>query len=118
MRFSRLAGAAAFVWAGAAQAATPMVVTYATWMRAGPSPWAKEIEELDAGWPVSVLGCSEGWCNVTSGRASGYVAAALLAAGGNAPTQPVPGAACLPGTHQTPERAILLKICPAEARSP
>lgn len=118
MRFSRLATALLLGWAGVAQAATPMVVTYPTWLRAGPSPWAKELDEVPGGWPVSVVACSDGWCRVESEGAAGYLPETLLAAGRNMPTEPVPGAECLPATHQTPERAIPLKICPAQVRSP
>ena len=118
MRFCMLAGAVVLGWVGAAQAATPMVVTYPTWLRAGPSPWAKELDELEGGWPVSVFSCSDGWCNVASDGATGYLPEALLATGRDTPTEPKPGAECLPATHQTPERAIPLKICPAQVRSP
>lgn len=122
MSLWRLIGVVFAMWAGAAQAAAPpvgmpMVTTFATWMRVGPSPWAKEIDEIPAGWPVTVLTCADGWCSVVNDGASGYVAQTMLAAGRDTPTEPVPGAACFPGTHQTPERAIPLKICPAEVRT-
>ncbi len=97
-----------------AVAATPMVVTYATWLRSAPSEASQVIDELPGGWRVDVLGCDGGWCRVLSDQAPGYVQQALLAAGSDKPLAPKPGAACISGTHQTPERAIPLKICPAE----
>ena len=97
-----------------AAASTPMVVTFATWLRSAPSEASQVIDELPGGWRVNVLGCEAGWCRVLSDEAPGYVQQALLAAGPDKPLQPKPGAACITGTHQTFERAIPLKICPAE----
>ena len=98
-----------------AWASTPMVVTWSTWMHAGPDKEAKVINELQAGQPVTSLGCTNGWCQIVAVYAVGYVPERLLAANAPPPPVPVPGAPCFPAERFTHEGPLKLRICPAKA---
>ena len=92
--------------------AAPMVVAWATWLHSGAGVETPVLNELPSGFVVDVVGCEGGWCRVVSGRAMGFVEQRLLAASRTAPLLPAEGE-CFPATHVTPERAIAMRICPA-----
>ena len=106
---------AAPAWVGQAWADTPMVVTWSTWLRAGPDKEAKVLNELQAGQTVMSLGCAGGWCQIVEVYAVGYVPERLLAANAPPPPVPVPGAPCFAGERFTHEGPLKLRICPAKA---
>ncbi|MDO9525852.1 MAG: DUF1236 domain-containing protein [Gemmobacter sp.] len=68
-------GAAFLIAASAAHAATPAVTTDPLNLRAGPGPGYAVSSVLDAGAPVSVLGCIDNtnWCRVDASGSVGYV---------------------------------------------
>ncbi len=90
-------------------AATPMVVSWTTWLRTGPGERARVIDEVPAGWPVEVAGCVEGWCRVTSGQASGYMRRDMLADA----LRPMPRGSgdCVRAEHFIPEKPLPLRLC-------
>ncbi len=77
MRWTMLATLVAF--AGAAHAA-PGVVIQGVNLRAGPDVGYPAIEPLDAGTPVEIYGCLDGWtwCDVAVSNARGWAAGPTL----------------------------------------
>ena len=106
-----VAGSAVLAGVTPAVAATPMVVSWTTWLQAGPGAQTRIIDEIPGGWRVDVISCADGWCRVVSDRAEGYMREALLAPGPAVVPTPVPGGPCFPGEHQTPEQALPLRFC-------
>lgn len=60
-------------------AAADIAAPWTTYLRAGPGPQFIALDEIPRGAPVTVHRCAAGWCNVTFGRAEGYMAQAGLA---------------------------------------
>jgi uncharacterized protein YgiM (DUF1202 family) len=91
-----------------------MVVSWSTWMRAGPSEESRAIDEIGTGTAVDVAGCRDGWCRVREDGADGYVQQRYLAASlqryerGAGP--------CFPAQYYTAENALPLTVCPAVKR--
>ncbi|MGJ4889700.1 SH3 domain-containing protein [Bradyrhizobium sp. HKCCYLRH3099] len=67
--------------ASTALAAAPGLLRTAATMRAGPGPGFPAVERIPAGARVTVHGCIDGgaWCDVSSARERGWVAARTLA---------------------------------------
>lgn len=72
------------VWAPAALAFMPAVVTSTAHLRAGPSTFYPIVSVLGPGTPVQLFGCEPnfGWCDVQQGLNRGWVDAWLLQAAG------------------------------------
>ena len=116
-RFGLAAGVFA-VWAGvmpggAARAEEAGFTAFATWLRAGPTEWSKELDELNGGQPVTVLSCANSWCKVMSDGEPGYLPQQLISKSRAPDKTPQPGAACLAATEQKPEGAVPIRVCPA-----
>lgn len=98
--------------AAAPARAEPAWTTFATWLRTGPAKDAKIIGELDSGVRVERVACGDGWCQVVSNRAVGFVQAALLAAAPRGRAVPA-ASGCFPAQHFTMEGPIPMQVCPA-----
>ena len=72
-RVARSVILASLLVAGPAWAATPTVVAWSTYLRAGPGQSFAALSELEHDTRVQVGGCDAGWCRVTGPSLKGYV---------------------------------------------
>jgi len=70
--------------------AAPATTNTSVLVFAGPDSNSGLVNKLGSGQSVDLLGCSGGWCQITQGGITGYVAQGSISAGGPPAPQPQP----------------------------
>ena len=94
-------------------AASPAVVGWSTYLRAGPAETAAAISELEHDTPVKLLGCDAGWCHVAIGSVDGYVDRDALALPRTLAPSPPARRNCVTVGQADNRGEIATRFCPA-----